>query len=372
MKIAIKIPRTKIKLATPVNVQLSGPGNAYAANSENTTISESVVVPPGSNTPVPVPDTDISIVNSEDTQIAEYSVPSGIPSALPAPDSRVFNTEGLEQIHSLPAAAKLKLNPAKILFKDSQDNTQEISAPILRATEDHYDLDMPIIPNFTVFESDGVTVKVKKDIDNPNYTMPAPDPCPVPFAATPMKTGYTTSVVAGDDGQTQRGISRSVLRSNNPKGNTNRFTDIDGGQDFAAKGNLLVDWMSYDDATGDVNLWCTLEQPSQTAASHITAAAALSITVGAKTFAGFNLANHRELQMLQGAIWDGSLNQDGSFNYPPFNIVISGNAGYLHTSSIRYAGSNVVVGNAYQVQLQSDANGRRALYTKRVNISTLS
>jgi hypothetical protein len=60
-----------------------------------------------------------------------------------------------------------------------------------------------------------------------------------------MKTGQTTSYRTGDDGDLESGraTSFSVLASNNPFGNTNRFTDELGGQTYTK--NIVIDWSTY-------------------------------------------------------------------------------------------------------------------------------
>ena len=67
--------------------------------------------------------------------------------------------------------------------------------------------------------------------------------------ATLMKTGQTTSYRTGDDGDLEAGRATSftVLASNNPFGNTNRFTDELGGQTYT--NNWVIDWSTFDGAT---------------------------------------------------------------------------------------------------------------------------
>ena len=61
-----------------------------------------------------------------------------------------------------------------------------------------------------------------------------------------MKTGQTTSYRTGDDGDIEAGREDSffVLKSNNPFGNTNRFTDELGGQTYT--NNIVIDWSTFD------------------------------------------------------------------------------------------------------------------------------
>ena len=67
--------------------------------------------------------------------------------------------------------------------------------------------------------------------------------------ATLMKTGQTTSYRTGDDGDLEAGRATNftTLASNNPFGNTNRFTDELGGTTYT--NNIVIDWSTYDGAT---------------------------------------------------------------------------------------------------------------------------
>ena len=64
-----------------------------------------------------------------------------------------------------------------------------------------------------------------------------------------MKTGQTTIYATGDDGDLQEGRATDffTLASNNPFGNTNRFTDELGGPSFAT--GIVIDWSTYDGST---------------------------------------------------------------------------------------------------------------------------
>jgi hypothetical protein len=66
-----------------------------------------------------------------------------------------------------------------------------------------------------------------------------------PVGATLMKTGQTTSYRTGDDGDIEAGRDTDffTLPSNNPFGNTNRFTDELGGQTYT--NDIVIDWSTY-------------------------------------------------------------------------------------------------------------------------------
>lgn len=68
---------------------------------------------------------------------------------------------------------------------------------------------------------------------------------PTYSSAELMKTGQTISYRTGDDGDLEkgRGTSFFTLISNNPFGNTNRFTDELGGQTYT--NNIVIDWSTY-------------------------------------------------------------------------------------------------------------------------------
>ena len=70
-----------------------------------------------------------------------------------------------------------------------------------------------------------------------------------PVGATLMKTGQTTSYRTGDDGDLEAGRATDffTLASNNPFGNTNRFTDELGGTAYT--NDIVIDWSTYDGST---------------------------------------------------------------------------------------------------------------------------
>jgi hypothetical protein len=138
-----------------------------------------------------------------------------------------------------------------------------------------------------------------------------------PVGARLMKTGQTTSYQSGDDGTNQSGrlASFSVLASNNPFGNTNRFTDELGGQTYT-KG-IMIDWSQASDTTvqgyyfNDVNY--------RTWSAFITWANALSIP---GFTSGWRPVNKLEVETLFN--YGVSL---VAFNYAPLNNKFSINGG---------------------------------------------
>lgn len=133
---------------------------------------------------------------------------------------------------------------------------------------------------------------------------------PAPVGQTLMKTGQTTSYRTGDDGDIEAGRATSftVLASNNPFGNTNRFTDTAGGQTYS--NNIIVDWSTYNGSTvlayykGDTTSRAWNAQIDQY----------LSSTLGGLT--GWRVFNAYEALNIM------NLDRYGNYvyNYAPFNI----------------------------------------------------
>jgi hypothetical protein len=131
-----------------------------------------------------------------------------------------------------------------------------------------------------------------------------------PVGATLMKTGQTTSYRTGDDGDIEAGRATNftTLASNNPFGNTNRFTDELGGQTYT--NNIVIDWSTYDGAT--VLGYRRTATNSKNWNQSIDEC--LLVSIGTFT-SGWRLPNIYELF----SITNYSLSQ--GCNYPPFNLL---------------------------------------------------
>lgn len=142
---------------------------------------------------------------------------------------------------------------------------------------------------------------------------PAPEPTPPPVGATLMKTGQTTSYRTGDDGDLEAGRATSftVLASNNPFGNTNRFTDELGGQTYT--NNIVIDWSTYN---GSTVLGLSREVIATGKTWDVSIDECLAYSVGSFT-SGWRLANIRELFNLLN-YFNGS---NGLLNYSPLNLI---------------------------------------------------
>lgn len=133
---------------------------------------------------------------------------------------------------------------------------------------------------------------------------------PAAVGATLMKTGQTTSYRTGDDGDLEAGRATSftILASNNPFGNTNRFTDELGGQTYTK--NIVIDWSTYN-GSNVLGYYRVVSATNITWNAAIDAALALSV-VGFTS--GWRLPNKKEIENI--------FNYSLSFgiSYSPFNF----------------------------------------------------
>ncbi len=141
-----------------------------------------------------------------------------------------------------------------------------------------------------------------------------PRRCSIPISgAKLLKTGQTTSYATGDDGELQEGreVDFFTLASNNPFGNTNRFTDELGGSTYA--NDIVIDWSTYDgtEVLGYYRAFVSLgTTPWLSALSNSS-----GLSVGSYS-SGWRLANRREGFNLV----NDDFNAISVLNYAPFNI----------------------------------------------------
>lgn len=163
-------------------------------------------------------------------------------------------------------------------------------------------------------------------------------PAAASVGATLMKTGQTTSYITGDDGDLEAGRATSftVLASNNPFGNTNRFTDELGGQTYT--NNIVIDWSTYNGT--NVLGYKRTETNVRGWNNSIDTCLAISIT-GFTT--GWRLANVNE--------WNNVINRELSnpLGYTPFSSFAW--TFTSHTSSTYNAASSVY---AWGISLKGD------------------
>ena len=107
--------------------------------------------------------------------------------------------------------------------------------------------------DINVTDSSGTVTPDSVSIVGNTVTIDVPDSYPAPVGATLMRTGSLTSYRTGDDADTRnegRATDFFTLATNNPFGNTNRFTDELGGSTYT--NNIVIDWSTYDNIGGTV------------------------------------------------------------------------------------------------------------------------
>jgi hypothetical protein len=158
-----------------------------------------------------------------------------------------------------------------------------------------------------------------------------------PVGATLMKTGQTTSYRTGDDGDIEAGraVDFFTLASNNPFGNTNRFTDELGGQTYTD--NIVIDWSTFDGAT-------VLGWRRTTNGVNInwndSIDGALAVSIGTFT-SGWRLPNAIELISLIN--WSrGGIRV---FDFSPFNLSTASNNFWMANTYATTTSSSYMINN---------------------------
>jgi hypothetical protein len=131
-----------------------------------------------------------------------------------------------------------------------------------------------------------------------------------PVGATLLKTGQTTSYATGDDGATQRGrlTNFTTLASNNPFGNTNRFTSKTGTQTYT--NSVAIDWTTYNGTT--VLAYYFGDSTTRPWATQLTQYTSSTID----GLNGWNLFNINEAMNIMNFSFPGGF----VYNYAPFNL----------------------------------------------------
>jgi hypothetical protein len=111
---------------------------------------------------------------------------------------------------------------------------------------------IPSVQAVDIQLTDGVSTVTPNDVtvSGNTVTIEVPAGGAAPVGATLMRTGQTTIYRTGDDADTRaegRATDFFTLASNNPFGNTNRFTDELGGQTYTD--DIVIDWSTFDGTT---------------------------------------------------------------------------------------------------------------------------
>lgn len=223
------------------------------------------------------PDGTINIKKTGDGTISSQSVPSGATVDYPVADNAITvnSTNGF----SIDAT-----DPLDIVLTDGTSS---------------------VTPTSVTYSQGQHKVDIVLPTNSPTYA-----------SARLTKSGQTISYRTGDDGDLEEGrnASFSTLLANNPFGNTNRFTDILGGQTYATA--IVLDWSTYD-GVSVLGYTRTFSGSNLTWAQAVDAGIATS--VGTFT-SGWRLCNINELQNLFNY---GSAS--GVLNYSPFTSITQQN-----------------------------------------------
>ena len=206
----------------------------------NTNDSYLVNLPAESN--LELPDIFFSINNTLGTQVLSSQVPSVTNQTLIAPDGAVHikhEADGTIAVVSTPSGVQTDY------IIQNNDITVNNASPFILHAEEPLDIRLhnmagnDITPASVTYQGNQHYVTIK--VNTAAF---------VPVGAKLLKTNQTTSYNSNDDGATQRGRSSSflVLPSNNPFGNTSRFTNKTGGTTYPVN-KVTYDWSTYDGST---------------------------------------------------------------------------------------------------------------------------
>lgn len=251
----------------------------------------------------PCEDATFDLVNSVPTVLQSGAIPSGGYLEISAPDA-MLNLKKLNDgtITNLTLASGTA-NTYSVADNDitvNQANGFSIHATDPLNIRLHNQSGADITPSSVVYQGNANHVTIT--VNTASF---------VPVGAKLLKTGQTTSYTAYDDGATQRGRLTSflVLSSNNPFGNTNRFTNKTGGTTYPVN-KVTYDWDTFDGSTvlayyfGDMNSTRSLANQC---------AQYVNTTYDGLT--GWYLVNIQE--MINILDWSRIANYQ--LNYPPFN-----------------------------------------------------
>ena len=146
---------------------------------------------------------------------------------------------------------------------------------------------------------------------------------PVGANLTTLTTGQTTSFATGDDASVPYGREANflTLSSNNPAGNTFRFTDTLLGQTFTS--GVAIDWAYRDDVNELVVGWQIGDNGSNI---NWEDAIDYCLSLILDTYTDWNLPNSNLIDTLKSTIYSRTL------NYTPFSV--TGNVSFWSSSTL--------------------------------------
>lgn len=265
-----------------------------------------------------LPDITVNVLNTNDEIVNTETFPSVQDVDISAPNGIVnIKKFGDVTIHSqsVPSGSEVNYEVANNEITVNGANDFEI-----KATDSL---------NVVLKDSNGSTLTPNSVTPNSGLhkvDIVLPANVPTYSSAKLMKTGQTTSYATGDDGDLEigRGSSFFTLISNNPFGNTNRFTDELGGTTYA--NNIVIDWSTFDGTTVlGYKRTATLTASGSSGAGWTNAiSGCAAISIGTYT-SGWRLANLNE--------WNNVINIEyaNPLGYAPFTAFVW--TASAHTSS---------------------------------------
>jgi hypothetical protein len=281
---------------------------SYLVEYENGTDIQEGEIPSGGSLTIVVPDppecdpATVELVNTEDTLLLTESVDCGTTEQIIAPDATVHlrkANNGTIHVEAIPSGVT-----ENYIVADNNITVNQVNPFTIHATDPlnirlHNQQGGDIVPQSVVYQGNSNHVTIT--VDTSSF---------VPVGATLQKTGQTISYAQHDDGDTERGRLTNFLTlpSNNPFGNTNRFTNKTGGQTYT--NSVAFDWSTYNGSTvlayyfGDANTrpWAT--QLNQYKNSDID---------GLRGWDLFNI--YEAMNIMNFSFPSGFL-----YNYAPFNL----------------------------------------------------
>lgn len=267
--------------------------NAEAINSKDNIVTTALLTP--ENNQILAPDGIVSIRKSDNVEIYNVSTPSNETTAQVVADSVV----------TLKDSANTTISTTNVQATESAN----ITAPDGAITVNGSSVG-GVKSNGTralFVKLNGTNSGTYDGVDTINLTSPTP------IGGQLLATNQTISYATGDDGDDEKGRNFFTLTSNNPFGNTSRFTDVLGGQAYA--NNVVIDWSTWNGIDGStvIGYKRTLRANGINWSSAISEANALNFGGFAS---GWRVCNLREYYNL----YNYALPTGTPLNYTPFNL----------------------------------------------------
>jgi hypothetical protein len=249
----------------------------------------------------PCADATYDLEDTAGNPLSSGTIPSGGSDTIVAPDATIENSDASYSV--------TEVSGGTLVLPDSDIDVNGVNEGAI-----------PSVNTVDIQVTDGVNPVTPNDVTVVGNTVTIEVPAGgggAPVGATLMRTGQTTSYRTGDDADTRaegRAVDFFTLASNNPFGNTDRFTDELGGQTYT--NNIVIDWSTFDGTT--VLGWYRLRGTYSDLVWDDGIDNSLLFTQG--TFlTGWRLPNFMELLSLINC------NASLPYNYAPFNFNTTSN-----------------------------------------------